>query len=1049
MTPIPRITAGFLFLLVWALSGTIRVQADEPNWPLLNLVPILGNSALTERTVDIQNAADGSQRLFLIQQAGFIRIYKDNSLLATPFLDISARVALNSEQGLLGVAFPPGFATKLCFYVCYTRLSDRAVILSRFRLTANADIADSTSEEILLVIPKNSQYHNGGQIAFGPDGYLYIAIGDDSAHGDLQNNSQDLTNRLGKVLRIDVGQPSGGLPYSIPASNPFAGSGTRLEEILCWGLRNPWRFSFDQQTGDLYLGDVGESQREEVNYIPGSAISGGRNFGWSVKEGTLDFKAQSGVIGSLQPPAFEYDHTLGSSIVGGYFYRGLNPRLQGFYLFGDFSTGQIMAMESPSAGGRTQTLTDTDLYISTFGRDEAGEIYLADYYTGGIYRVDTHDTALPARFMPLPVTYQGEVYVTIFSETPNSVIRYTTDGTSPTISSPEFEPGSFVQFLNPTQVRAIVFRNGLNSSPVAVADYQLRPYPVQFTPPNGTLNNYTAIQLSCATAGTTIRYTLDGSTPNETSPLYSGTNPFVLTKTTTVKAIAFKTGWLPSFESGTTFYFRVSAAELSSRWSDLYEPVHLTSATTDAVIHYTLDGSTPTQQSPVWTGPQDLPAGTTINTLTMKGQMEVANSTLVVTRIQSEEARFQRVTSNYFSPKDVVLAGDGHLYAVGLSQIWKISDGTATVFHQGGFAQDFKAITFTSDSELAVADAGTQDVIQFSGPSYGTQLRWEANPVAAFDLVSEPGGSFILADFFNQRLWRITASGHAATIAGTGAAGSLDGPALQATFNGPAGVARAPDGRIYVAEKNAHRIRMISPGGQVSTVAGTGVAGWLDGSALNARFESPNAIARDRIGNLYVSEGSIYVGRLRKIHPDGTVTTLHGPVMSVDGASLISADNLDSLQPTGLDVDEDGTLFFAVGGGYAIFKAMQKDWDNDGIPDELEPALGLPFVVGVDDRLVDQDGDLYSNCAEWIAGTNPLDPAARPNSASMITMDADALYLYFRSEQGQNHQLEFSDDMHLWKPMGQVTAATLHSFTIRSERSPLIPSRFFRLRKNP
>lgn len=1036
--------AALVYLTCWLGCDAVVTASTEPNWPVVGFTSVASG---LQDIVDIQNAADGSGRLFLVSQKGTIRILTNGALLPTPLLDITSRITSHGEQGLLGLAFPPNFATKNCFYIYYCRAGDGATVLSRFQMSPTPNVADGNSEAVLLVTPKPYSNHNGGQLAFGPDGLLYISTGDGGSSGDPHRNSQNLTNRLGKILRINVEGTSPGLPYAIPASNPFATSATNSREILCWGLRNPWRFSFDALTGDLFIGDVGEGQREEINFLPAASISAGANFGWSVKEGTLDYQPQSGITGALVPPAYQYSHSVGYSVTGGIIYRGGNPRLQGFYLFGDFANGKLFAMTHPVAGGQVMMLKDTPYAFSTFGTDEAGEIYFADYYGGSVYRMDALDTLPTPVISPAAGTYTGGVSFKISTDVPGAVVRYTTDGSVPNVTSPVFTAANRIDKFDPFTLKAVTFRADLIRSPVGEAAYQLRPYEVQIGG-NRYLNDHTIIQLTETTPDTEIRYTLDGSDPTQTSSLYSDQTGILITHSLPIKAVAFKSGagWLPSTVSLKYFNVSVAPATLSSMWSDLYEPVQLICNTPGAVFHYTTDGTTPTLLSPVWSAPKDLPSNTVIRVFAEKGQMDSSTATLTVIKISSQNTRFEKSPIVYLSNvTDVVKKDSSTFYAVGLNQIWKISDGISSVFHSGGFAQIFRSIALTSDGKLAVADSGTTDVIQFLSPSNVASDRWEANPVSPFDIVPLPTGGFLMADSNSHRIQQITASGAVTLIAGNGTTGSVDGPALQAGFNRPVGIARDPAGSIYVVEQWGRRIRKIGTDNIVTTIAGSDESGWVDGPVATARFETPRALARDRIGNLYVSdEGSSLIGKIRKIRPDGTVTTLRGPIYQSGASIILSPDSLGLSFPKGLDVDENGTLYIA--GNDTFIKATQEDWDNDGIPDTTEATLGAPFIVGVDDRLADADGDLFSNCAEWIAGKNALLAANVPTERTHIQLKDGTVSLNLPCEPGGTHQLEYSDDLQNWKPMGVPSTSAFRSFAARFTAPNLITQRFYRLR---
>jgi glucose/arabinose dehydrogenase len=331
---------------------------------------------------DIKNASDGLGRLFIVEQRGQIRILKNGQLLDAPFLDITDRVGSNgSEQGLLGLAFHPKFSQNGYFYVNYTDTNGNTHIA---RFTASGDSADPASEKKLLFVQQPFPNHNGGALAFGPDGYLYIGLGDGGSQGDPYGNAQSLNSQLGKILRIDVDH---GDPFAIPDTNPFAASGGVFKEIWAYGLRNPWRFSFDRITHDLWIGDVGQNEWEEIDFVP-AGMPGGLNFGWNKMEGTHPYK------GSNQPgltaPVAEYPHGPECSVTGGYVYRGAAlPAWQGIYFYGDYCSGVIWGLPSPPRATRPVSLFQTGFKISTFGVDEAGELYVADY-TGAIYRLEKH-----------------------------------------------------------------------------------------------------------------------------------------------------------------------------------------------------------------------------------------------------------------------------------------------------------------------------------------------------------------------------------------------------------------------------------------------------------------------------------------------------------------------------------------------------------------------------------------------------------------------------------------------------------------------------------
>jgi glucose/arabinose dehydrogenase len=340
------------------------------------------------RPVGITHAGDGSGRLFIVEQGGLVKIIRNGVTQTVPFLDVSSRLESSAgEQGLLGIAFPPGYgAAKPYLYTNYTGTSGIGdTVIARYQTTADPDAADPASEEVLLTVAQPFANHNGGQLAFGPDGYLYIGMGDGGSSGDPFSNAQNPLSLLGKMLRIDVSPQSG---YSIPAGNPFFGNAAYLPEIWALGLRNPWRFSFDRLTGDLFIADVGQGSYEEVNFQP-AAGAGGSNFGWKIMEGLHCYNAVSCDQTGLTLPLVEYGHIQGNcSVTGGFVYRGsLYPALQGMYLYGDYCSGRIWGLKPAGTAMENELLLDSDLFISTFGEDEDGNVYVADHLTGNIYRI--------------------------------------------------------------------------------------------------------------------------------------------------------------------------------------------------------------------------------------------------------------------------------------------------------------------------------------------------------------------------------------------------------------------------------------------------------------------------------------------------------------------------------------------------------------------------------------------------------------------------------------------------------------------------------------
>jgi len=325
--------------------------------------------------VYLTHAGDGSGRLFIVEQAGRIRIVQNGELRLDPFLDIRDLVNDGStEQGLLGLAFSPEYASNGQFFVHYSDANGDTTIV-RYSVSSDPNRADPDSAKIILQVDQPYANHNGGDLVFGPDGYLYIGLGDGGSQGDPQGNGQNLNALLGKMLRIDVSQE----PYGIPPDNPFINRAGARPEVWAYGFRNPWRYSFDRETGDLYIADVGQNAYEEVNFQPASS-TGGENYGWNFMEGLHAYRGQA--PDGLTMPVAEYSHEEGGcSITGGYVYRGPSlPGLNGIYFFGDYCSGYIWGLRRTADGDwHKLNLWKTAYKISSFGEDEAGELYVVDH----------------------------------------------------------------------------------------------------------------------------------------------------------------------------------------------------------------------------------------------------------------------------------------------------------------------------------------------------------------------------------------------------------------------------------------------------------------------------------------------------------------------------------------------------------------------------------------------------------------------------------------------------------------------------------------------
>jgi len=336
----------------------------------------------------VTNAGDGTGRLFVVEQGGTIRVVQNGAVLPQPFIDLTSLVTHGgSEEGLLGLAFDPHYAQSGQFYVDYTDVNGNSHVARYHVSAADPNVADPASGQDLLQVQQPPYpNHKGGNIVFGPDGYLYVSLGDGGSEGDPNLTGQNQGLLLGKLLRIDVS--GGGAKYRVPPTNPFVGQSGVKPEIWAYGLRNPWRVTFDRATGDLWIGDVGQDTYEEIDYQP-AGDKGGENYGWSFMEGLHPYKGQPPAGVTLVPPIAEYTHQEGGcAVTGGYVYRGPSlPELNGVYIFGDFCSGLTWTLAG--AGGQWQRtlFLNTGFQISSFGADEAGELYVCHYGAGAIYKL--------------------------------------------------------------------------------------------------------------------------------------------------------------------------------------------------------------------------------------------------------------------------------------------------------------------------------------------------------------------------------------------------------------------------------------------------------------------------------------------------------------------------------------------------------------------------------------------------------------------------------------------------------------------------------------
>jgi len=357
-----------------ALCGVIAAAILWLTVPLLAAIQLVPVVSGLSNPLFVGHAGDGTNRLFIVERGGVIKVLQPGASTPTVFLDIHTRVTTTgTEQGLLGLAFHPLYEQNGRFFVFYTQAGDGTLVIAEYHVTSNPDVASTVETRILTIPHPTNLNHNGGMLAFGPDNYLYIGVGDGGAGNDPPNNAQSLDELLGKVLRIDIDAP--GVPYASPDTNPFVGMANARDEIFAYGLRNPWRFSFDRGTGLIWLADVGQGQHEEVDT---PLVSGG-NYGWRIFEGNFCTNTDPSLCTDRSPyifPIIDYTHSGGRcSITGGYVYRGTQGALpEGTYVYGDYCSGEIFGWD----GAPQSPLLDTTMNISSFGEDEAGEIYVVN-----------------------------------------------------------------------------------------------------------------------------------------------------------------------------------------------------------------------------------------------------------------------------------------------------------------------------------------------------------------------------------------------------------------------------------------------------------------------------------------------------------------------------------------------------------------------------------------------------------------------------------------------------------------------------------------------
>jgi len=1034
-------TSKALFVAMLLTFGCLFAPASPVDWPTLGFRPVVTNG-FTQPTL-VTHAGDGSQRLFVVEQPGRIKVVPQGSASSEPFLDITDRVLnAGAEQGLLGLAFPPGFATNEHFYVDYTSQPDGAVVVSRFQMATNLTDADPSTEEVVLVIPKPYPNHNGGQLAFGPDGYLYIGVGDGGSEGDPLRYGQNTRVLLGKLLRIDV--EHGGATYVVPSDNPFIGNTNYAPEIWSLGLRNPWRFSFDRLNGNLFIGDVGQGAVEEIDYqAAGSA--GGQNYGWSIMEGPNNFNVPSGFTNwsLLSQPVSYYGHAslptdLNAAVVGGFVYRGPSqPRLDGIYFYGDFVAGWIWGLAQQGTNWQNFVVAHTNFGISTFGEDDLGNLYVSDYFRGLVYQIqDTRQVWTPV-FSLTNGTFGSNIQVSVTCATPAVSIHYTTNGLAPTEFDPVVDSGGTLTVSANSTNQARAYRADLSPSPIATAIFHFVTAKPVFNPPSGALTNPSSISISSSTPDATIFYSTNG-TATTNSSLYLG--PIRLSPPGRFSAMAVKRGYSNSVVVSASYSFAQTPPPTFDPPSGPVTngtAVSISITTPGVTVRYTLDGSAPGTNSPLYTGPitADWPA---------------------------------TVMARTFSPG------------------WAPSSVSSAYY--GLLSQEQSVVTTLAGGLASGYSNGPAALALFSSPS---------------GLCLDAAGNLFVADSGNNVIRKISATGEVTTVAGTGLAGAQDGASADAQFNGPTGVCVDSSGNLFVADAgNCYRVRKIDTNGVVSTlaslqscllgntmwqievgpdgnlyvgsygmvvkvqpdgaystlidagslsgsgwdfriglaldamtnvyaasqsrvwlvaqdgseqlVAGSsdfyGGFGYSDGPGLRALFQGPQDTTLDGQTNVYVSDET----RIRRISPSGWVSTVAGNGNSgsiINGRGAVAQFGVTAA----ICRDARGNLYVADAGNNCVRK-VSPDTMGIGIADDWQ--MKYFGRIGIDPN-GDPDHDGASNFAEFWAGTDPLDANSALRIKSTLPIDAGQIQIRWQSVAGKTYAIMYSSDLQTWQTLGE------------------------------
>jgi glucose/arabinose dehydrogenase len=975
-TAASQLPRAFVALFVIALGLILPGghAADIVDWPTLVVSEVVTNQF--QKPTCLVSAADGTGRFFVGEQGGKIWIIRNGKLEPTPFFDLSTKVTTaGPEQGLLGLTFPPDFASKQYFYVYYTVAAAETyqpkhnfIVVSRFHVSLDPNVAGLRTEELILTLPKDEDYHNGGQLAFGPDGFLYIGVGDGGPQGDPNNRAQDLTSRFGKILRIDV--ESGAKPYAIPATNPFVGNTNALPEIWAHGLRNPWRFSFDRLTGDLYIGDVGQWAFEEVDFQPANS-RGGENYGWRITEGPANYTVPAGFtnFAALTQPIATYDHLMmggdggQGSVTGGFVYRGPDAgRMQGMYVYGDFMGGWLWGLKKVNGAWMNNVLRappEFSMAMSTFGEDDHGRLFIANYNSGKIYEVSDSGQVWRPEFSPPRGAIPTDKLI-VTCPTPNAEIHYTTDGRDPGSHDPIVPPDGVITIRDSDLVTARAFRNDLLPSNPRSAEFRFQTGPPLFSPTNTTqvLSN-TLVTLSSATPGATLYYTTNGymPAPNDTSNTFVYTKPFTLTAPLNLHAIAIAPGFATSEVRFASYGIAASQRPRVSPDGGFVTNgmlISLSCSTPGAAIYWSYALGPYSSPTRLYTGPFSIP--------TTAGSPTSVYAYSVAPGYAASDAGW----ATFYAERTATPVIDPPSSFTTLPEQFTISCETpgATIHYTLDGNDPWYASTSYS-GPVKVANSVTVKAIGVAPGKEPSAIAttYYIKPqmfTPTFDPPSGPltnGATITISSWFmpSGAVLRYTVDGSEPNGSSPIYTGPIKftGPMiLKAAAEAPGYAPGYPNFVLTSSYAQANYEHSI-----VTTWAGSTNRGNIDGPRLQARFEYPTDICIDSKGAFYVMDAAEH-GALRKITADGMVTTVVSGIFSYYGAQYICVDSADNVYVS--DYGNCNRIWkISPTGSVSTFAEISS----------CQPGYAPPFDINA--ICFGPDGDLYYGGDEALQKTNP------------------------------------------------------------------------------